>query len=107
MLNAAIINSSDRRLKDNILDLEVTDDDYCRLIKPKRFTRRDLDDEQQIGLIAQECQSIAGGLLTKWVPNETMKKESIDDPDDGNQLSVSYERLSVINAVIIKRLMLK
>ena len=60
-----------------------------------------------MGFIAQDVQRVAHALCTKIIPNSMLKHEQDDDPADGEQLCVDYQRMTVINASVIRGLIEK
>lgn len=105
IVNNTIYSSSDRRLKTNIHDLDVSIDDYMKYVNPVSYDRVDTKCSQ-IGVIAQDLAHIHP-LLISLHKNDKMKKEQEDDPDDGYQLLANYDRIPMVNTSIIKKLIQK
>lgn len=97
----SVYSSSDKRLKNNIKDLEF-DWDHYKKFRPKSF-RWNKDNKQDLGLVAQDVLSIASEIV---FPSENMdlKKESELDLDK-HQWNLNYSGISIINMVIIKKMM--
>lgn len=58
IVNADIVNSSDRRLKDNIKDSEVSASDVIRAIKPREFDWKADSRHEELGFIADELGAV-------------------------------------------------
>lgn len=58
IVNADIVNSSDRRLKDNIKDSEVSATDVIRAIKPREFDWKADSRHEELGFIADELGAV-------------------------------------------------
>ena len=56
--NTTIVNSSDRRLKDNIKDSEVNATEIINALKPKQFYWKESDEFCELGFIADEMQAV-------------------------------------------------
>lgn len=100
-INDSIIHSSDRRIKRDIVDFDIDTEAYMT-IRPRSFTRND-NNSKQIGLIAQEfihCEP----RLVDIVPNKEMVKQESDDPEDGEMLTINYEKIPILNISMIKKL---
>ena len=102
VLNQDVISFSDRRLKSDIVDYQIDIEDYKKF-RPRSYHRTDTD-IHQIGLIAQEVASCAPELI-RCVPNADMIHEMLDDPDDGVQLCLTYDRLPIVNMSVIQQLL--
>lgn len=92
-VNGAIFYTSDRRLKNNIADIDINESSYMKL-KPRSYTYK--ADEQQkarFGLVAQEIIGVCSEMVSLF--NDEMM-------DDGIRMCLDYNQLSVINLYMIK-----
>ena len=87
--NSNLYASSDERLKDIKDDFKVNLDELSNIRKVYYTYKDDTDEKLQIGTIAQDVQ--------KYHPE-------IVDTIDGEMLSVSYERLSILALAAIDEL---
>lgn len=106
MDNSIITNNrtwsySDRRLKENIEYLDVDLDRYMQWMIPRTYLRKDTQ-YQEIGVVAQEIGHL-DNLLINVVPDDSMHVEQEGDIE-GHKLCVNYDRLSVVNASVIRKL---
>lgn len=99
----SIVNFSDRRLKRNIQDIDMSFETYYNHCIPKQYDRIDRDNQHQIGFIAQSMMKSCP-ILVGAIDNKDMKKQTEDDPIDGTQLTFDYTRMSVVNCCIIRKL---
>jgi hypothetical protein len=105
----SIVQSSDRRLKSNITDYEISVDAYMKLMPKSYMKRASFDpsiktESHQIGLIAQDVAPQCWDLIS-LCPDKFAVKESDDDPDDGVAMSIDYSKLSVVNLFMIKQIL--
>lgn len=90
---------------------ELTDDviDCFEAIHPKMFRYKAGPDGEQrpieFGYIAQELYRSCLGPLLNITESDSMKKQEIDDPEDGYQLRVSYDKVAVLLHASIKRIL--
>jgi len=103
-VNNTVFTSSDRRLKEQITDYDISFDHYNQL-KPKIYKYKN-EDRMKYGFIAQDMLQTFGELVS-FNENEKLKKEDENDPDDGIQLNIDYSQMTAINCVIIKKLIAK
>jgi hypothetical protein len=83
-------SSSDARLKDNVLDASLQECERILLsVRPKTYTRNDMNDEPRIGYIAQELDTELSGNF------RCIMGESRDDAGL-KLLTVDYSRLTVV-----------
>ena len=101
LVGASVYATSDRRLKTDIVDLDVSYDHYNQL-QPKMYRYKN-ETNTRMGFIAQEMNQVFGNLIMVS-ENDNLKKETDDDPEDGTQLSVDYQQMTSINCVLIKKL---
>ena len=101
LVGASVYATSDRRLKTDIVDLDVSYDHYNQL-KPKLYRYKN-ETNTRMGFIAQEMNQVFGNLIMVS-ENGGLKKETDDDPEDGTQLSIDYQQMTSINTVLIKKL---
>lgn len=89
-----IYASSDRRLKKDIVTLDVDIERYKKF-NPVSYRFKN-ETRVRTGLIAQEVRSISSELI-ELLPN--------DDLDDRIQFNVDYSQVSIINMSVIKKLL--
>jgi len=99
-VQSSIYTASDRRLKQDIKSLDFSLEHYDKL-RPVSYRMKN-EKHSKIGLVAQECSSVCGEMVS-MIPNENMLIEEEGDLD-GTQLSVDYSMLSTLNLVAIKKL---
>ncbi|ETI56092.1 hypothetical protein F443_01301 [Phytophthora nicotianae P1569] len=101
---SSIYCTSDRRAKENIKQL---DESYCEnFFKADVFTYNCIGSEEtipNIGFIAQDLNRLGYMNLLTLTPNENMKKEN-DDDIEGAQMNIDYNKITVINFMMIKKL---
>ena len=100
-----LLTQNYRRTKKNIEELDISIEDYLEFCKPVSYDRKD-NDRKCIGFIAQEVNHACFQVISV-IENTNMVKETEDDPPDGLQASVSYDRITAINASIIRKLITK
>jgi hypothetical protein len=100
--NNWIMALSDRRVKTNIQDIDISDDMFMKL-QPKRYNKNGYK-KSELGLIAQDIYSIGLLDILDLIPNDKMKKSCEDDPEDGYQWGMQYDKLGVITIPVIQRL---
>lgn len=102
--NSTLMTSSDERLKTNIMEYDIEEEEYLQLT-PKRYVKCG---KWEIGMIAQDIVKTLPNhydLLTP-VPNKDMKKRHELDPDDGFAWSLNYDRLTIVNITMIKKMIM-
>jgi hypothetical protein len=93
--------TSDRRLKDHIVDLDISVDSYLKWMNPKQFHRTD-SGEDQVGFISQDMAHIHP-LLINCLPDPSL--HAIDDDDiEGCKMLLNYDRITAVNCVMIRTL---
>jgi len=92
--------SSDRRLKENIQPLEITEEHYQKLM-PKSYSYKN-DDKTKLGLIAQDVLGICREAVM-MNPNEKLEIEQEGDIQ-GVQLNIDYQSILMMSVAIIKKL---
>lgn len=97
----SVYTSSDRRLKENIQEIDIDIDRY-KLLKPSSYNYKNQADKTKIGLIAQDVMNVCGEAIT-YTENENMKSSDLDEPE-GIQLGMDYSAITVLNVAIIKKL---
>lgn len=100
--NSTLMTSSDRRLKRDIRDFDVSDEAFMKL-RPVRYLKND-ENIPEVGLIAQEVASTGLIDIIRPVPDKTMKKNHRLDPEDGWALTLQYDRIPMVNMCVIQRL---
>lgn len=99
-----IMQTSDRRLKENIKPLELDLDKFYEL-KPVKYNLIG-EETTEIGLISQEVMNAGYSELVAFVANPEMKAED-EVLVDGVQLNMKYDRIAIVNMMMIKKLMKK
>jgi hypothetical protein len=93
-----VFTTSDRRLKDNIREVDMPIERY-KALRPVSYTYKN-DTRIQIGLVAQEVLSICSQAVS-MTQNENLRSDGDDSPD-GIQLGLDYETITILNVNIIK-----
>ena len=101
---SSLVQTSDRRLKENIKPLEIDLDKFYELnpIKYNLIGENDIN----IGLIAQDVLNAGFTHLVGFVENPFMKAKD-EVLVDHIQLVLKYDRITMINMMQIKKLMKK
>ncbi len=92
-----VFTTSDRRLKDNIQDIDMPIDRY-KALRPVSYTYKN-DKRMQIGLIAQEVLRICSEAVS-MTENENLVSDG-DDSSDGIQLGLDYATITILHVNII------
>lgn len=95
-----VFTTSDRRLKQNIKEIDLDIENYKKL-KPVSYNYK-FDERQQIGFIAQDVLKVCSEAIT-FTENENMKIEE-DGDLEGIQLGMDYKTITVLNTNIIQKL---
>lgn len=97
-----ILQTSDRRLKENIKPLEWDLERFYKL-ETKKFNLIG-SDEPEIGFVAQDVLNGGWRELIGFSPNDKLKAKD-EVLIDGMQLNLKYDRITIINFEMIKKLM--
>jgi hypothetical protein len=100
-VNNSVYTTSDRRLKENIKSLDVDIERY-KLLKPVSYNYINQIDKTKLGFIAQDVMKVCGEAIT-FNDNENLKVEQEGDIE-GIQMGMDYNSITVMNTVIIKKL---
>ena len=100
----SIVQVSDRRLKKNIKPLKIDLDKFYEL-EAKEFQMIDTN-EYQIGFIAQELMNKKITELVGFTQNVKLKAKD-EVLIDGVQLNIKYDRIAIINFMMIQKLIKK
>ena len=95
-----VFTTSDRRLKENIKEIDLDIERYKKL-KPVSYNYKS-DDRQQLGFIAQDTLKVCSEAIT-FTENANMKVEEEGDLE-GIQLGMDYKTITVLNTNIIQKL---
>ena len=94
---------SDRRVKQNIKSLDESFCDKLYEIDAVSFEYKSNPDKKCIGYIAQDILRSGFKEILTLVKNENLKAEDEDDID-GFQMMVDYDKITVLNQMMIKKL---
>ena len=100
-IQAGIWATSDRRLKENIIDIDLPFERY-KALRPVSYNYKNEPNRKKLGLIAQEVLQVCGEAVSV-VPNENLKSDGDDSPE-GVQLGLDYNSIIILNINIIKKL---
>ena len=100
-IQAGIWATSDRRLKENIIDIDLPFERY-KALRPVSYNYKNEPDRKKLGLIAQEVLQVCGEAVS-MVPNENLASDGDDSPE-GVQLGLDYNTIMILNVNIIKKL---
>ena len=101
--NNSLVTSSDRRIKFDIQNYDVDLNAY-KMLEPVIYRKNANPSKQEIGLIAQDVLKVGFHDLLDLVPNKDMVQQNQYDPPNGAQWTLEYDRVSIVNMCIIKKL---
>lgn len=105
VVQTLVYTTSDRRLKKDIMPLDVTEEQYMRF-KPVSYRwKNSKNDKVNFGLIAQDLLGVASELLCPH-PNENLTVEGEGDLE-GIQWTVDHQSLHAMHISVIKKLIAK
>ncbi|GMF28172.1 unnamed protein product [Phytophthora fragariaefolia] len=99
-IQADIWATSDRRLKEDIKEIELTCERYKDL-KPVSYSYKN-EAKKRVGLIAQDVMRVCSEAIT-MIENQNLKDEGENSPE-GVQLCLDYNAITILNVTIIKKL---
>ena len=97
-------SSSDRRIKSDINDFDISFDHYDRL-QPKIYKLKN-ENKFTMGLIAQDTMGVFGDMIG-YFPDDTLHLEGDKNDIEGVRLNIDYNQLATVNCHMIKKLIKK
>ncbi len=97
-VNGNIVNPSDRRLKENIENIEEEEVDKLLLLKPVHYYLKSNNKKKHYGLIAQEVEKLYPILIN----NIEKVSNMVDENEDGTELYKGVNYLELIPLLIKK-----
>lgn len=99
-IQAGIWATSDKRLKENIKEIDLPFERY-KALKPVSYNYK-LEEKSRVGFIAQDVMEVCAQAISMSA-NENLKDEGLNSPE-GVQLSLDYNAITVLNTNIIQKL---
>ncbi|GMF22526.1 unnamed protein product [Phytophthora lilii] len=99
-IQAGIWATSDRRLKEDIKEIDLPFERYKDL-KPVSYSYKN-EAKKRVGLIAQDVMRVCSEAIT-MIENQNLKDEGENSPE-GVQLCLDYNAIAILNVNIIKKL---
>ncbi|GMF28079.1 unnamed protein product [Phytophthora lilii] len=99
-IQAGIWATSDRRLKENIKEIDLPFERYKDL-KPVSYSYKN-EAKKRVGLIAQDVMRVCSEAIT-MIENQNLKDEGENSPE-AVQLCLDYNAITILNVNIIKKL---
>lgn len=94
---ATLYISSDRRIKENICDVDLSDAKrFVETVKPKKYNLKTRKDKQEYGYIAQDLLRQRFGELVDIQEDDTMVDQGDEYDLVGYRLSVDYQRVATL-----------
>ena len=100
-IQTGIWATSDRRLKENIKEIDLPFERY-KALRPVSYNYKNEPERKKLGFIAQEVLNVCSEAIS-MVPNENLKSDGDDSPE-GVQLGLDYNAIIILNVNIIKKL---